>query len=655
MVNTALKARDAGLSCLPIKRGSKVSRVAWKEFQDRIAEEAEIRTMFHAEDWFAVITGKVSGNLELIDFDIPDKVEGEKGTPPAWAPFQEFMLEHGFEDLLAKLVTIETRSGGIHLVYRCAEGVAGNQQLAMNQDDKVLIETRGEGGYFLTWPTPGYKAIHGSFNTIPDLSADDRELLLNACRVFTEVREEYRPERANPHTRMPGEDYNARATWHDLLTPHGWVMAGKSTGGRVAWVRPGKSKKDGISATTGNGPTDLFYVHSTNASPFESGKSYSKFAAYAILNCNKDFHFAAQELKSKGFGKRDSAPSPVTKTEVPRAKVPAPNALDELEGFGDDFTPVEVSFLWDPYLPIGKCVLLDADGGTGKSSLAIGLAAMFSNGIMPITGEVCEPFKTLYLHRGEDRSDELETVYRACGGKPGMIRYYRKHDLYFDQEGLDRVHNWIEAGKFRLVVADALFYFLPPRIENTNDNIIAQRVVQSLNDVAESTNSTFLNQRHTTKGSVGKAASDLGMGSVAFRNSHRGQLVARFHPDQRGVIIVEDLKGSILVERGEHFAYRRVGHSIEFIRNLRNPFDDTKEQPVTAHEKAEDFIRQFAGAQEVYVSALDAEAERRGISVRGALEKAKTALNNRGQLAYRLTVPGGPRMVRYTGGPINAI
>ena len=62
----------------------------------------------------------------------------------------------------------------------------------------------------------------------------------------------------------------------------------------------------GVSASTGHckGPSgnDLFYVFSTSATPFEAEMSYSRFAAYAVLNHRGDFGAATKALANAGYG-----------------------------------------------------------------------------------------------------------------------------------------------------------------------------------------------------------------------------------------------------------------------------------------------------------------------------------------------------------------
>ena len=61
---------ESGLSVIPLKLGSKEPLVAWKQYQERLPSPSEL------EEWFkgrsaniAIVTGRVSGNLVVLDFD----------------------------------------------------------------------------------------------------------------------------------------------------------------------------------------------------------------------------------------------------------------------------------------------------------------------------------------------------------------------------------------------------------------------------------------------------------------------------------------------------------------------------------------------------------------------------------------------------------
>ncbi len=67
-----------------------------------------------------ILTGAVSGHLELIDFD------GESELFDRW----QVMVASQLPDLVARLVIERSQSGGRHVVYRCQESIPGNQKLA---------------------------------------------------------------------------------------------------------------------------------------------------------------------------------------------------------------------------------------------------------------------------------------------------------------------------------------------------------------------------------------------------------------------------------------------------------------------------------------------------------------------------------------------
>ncbi len=102
----------------------------------------------------------------------------------------------------------------------------------------------------------------------------------------------------------PGDVYNRRSTWSDVLGPAGWTRLYERSDGSATWQRPGKEGR-GVSATTGfcgaRAGKDLLYVFSSNAHPLESECCYSKFSAYTFLNHAGDFSAAAKELAEQGY------------------------------------------------------------------------------------------------------------------------------------------------------------------------------------------------------------------------------------------------------------------------------------------------------------------------------------------------------------------
>lgn len=306
----ALEYVKSTLSAVPIKAdGSKSPVGAWKKYQEHLPSPYDIKQNFKGTVGIAILGGKVSGNLEIIDFDHPDYIE-------PWVK----VVEENAVGLTAKLTRIKTPRGGAHFYYRCPE-IEGNQKLAQEPTvdsttgkpgAKVLIETRGEGGYVLAPGCPAachptgkiYEYVSGpKLTEIVTITPEERKVLLDCARSFNRIPKQvkvYAPggRKSGKGGLRPGDDFNMRATWEEVLVPHGWKPV-KKQGEAVHWCRPGK--EGSTSATTGH-CGDNFYVFSSNAHPFEPDTAYSKFSAYTVLAHNGDFEAAAKDLGGKGYG-----------------------------------------------------------------------------------------------------------------------------------------------------------------------------------------------------------------------------------------------------------------------------------------------------------------------------------------------------------------
>jgi hypothetical protein len=319
MLTAGLSYLKAGLSLLPIATdGTKApeGRVlpvdaqqnrTWKPYQVAPPTPDDLRRWCRQANQvgLAIIGGAVSGHLEILDFDAPE----------IFLPWCD-MVEELAPGLVVRLPVVRTPGGGRHVYYRC-QTIAGNQKLAARLDaegkPETLIETRGEGGYVVAPPSPAachalgkpYELMDGDLHDIPTISPEERTILLHAAQSFNAY---VAPERtvspegsaaASLNGDRPGDAYNASMAWADILAPHGWTCV-RRRGDILLWKRPGKQAR-GCSATTGCGK-DLLYVFSTNAAPFASETSYSKFAAYAILDHRGDFGAAAKALAAHGYG-----------------------------------------------------------------------------------------------------------------------------------------------------------------------------------------------------------------------------------------------------------------------------------------------------------------------------------------------------------------
>lgn len=114
------------------------------------------------------------------------------------------------------------------------------------------------------------------------------------------VASEIVPEREQ----RPGDVFNEKASWGEILEPRGWRCF-EDRAGTQHWTRPGKAT--GLSATTGHCSSDtrgdLFYCFSSSeeVAPIESNKAYSKFELWATLDHGGDYSAAAMAAMRNGY------------------------------------------------------------------------------------------------------------------------------------------------------------------------------------------------------------------------------------------------------------------------------------------------------------------------------------------------------------------
>jgi hypothetical protein len=299
-----------------------------------------------------IVCGSLSGNLEVIDIDEKYSLDGNL--------FKNYKrLIHSVDpNLLSKLVVQKTKNGGYHFLYRC-DTIEGNMKLAnrpttdtekeetfkktyesevtngkdharatetaqkskINDKVRVLIETRGLGGFIVCNPSTGYELIHGDYYSLTKITSEERDILLGVAREFNQIINEVSIPKAALPKKIKGltsfDDYNNRGDVVGLLESYGWRVV-KRQGQKTIFLRPGQA----TSQTSGNfDEGKRWFSVFTTSTEFEPEKAYLPYAVFAILECNGNFTEAAKKLYDLGYGDREEVKEKPQSTRVITSRV----------------------------------------------------------------------------------------------------------------------------------------------------------------------------------------------------------------------------------------------------------------------------------------------------------------------------------------------
>jgi len=187
-----------------------------------------------------------------------------------------------------------------------------NQKLALHSNGNVIIETRGEGGYFCT-STTDYHIIQGKLDLInldyhiPVITKEEREFLLETARSLTR----YFPEHKNnkngnqdfSYTEPAINDFNNKYLPIKIFEKHDWKTTGEDEE-KFYLLRPGStSRHSGYYFKE----TKVFYCFSTST-VFEAQKPYNNYQILKLLEGKNDHRTTLNLITNLGYqvtGKKD--------------------------------------------------------------------------------------------------------------------------------------------------------------------------------------------------------------------------------------------------------------------------------------------------------------------------------------------------------------
>ena len=473
---------DAGLQVVPCHAdGTKRPYGSWAKLQNNRLEWNDTKNLLEqhlSTGGIGVLLGRPS-NVEMIE------LEGRANTPENLSRMSDFATTLDIFDVWIDVnggCVEKTPSGGLHFFVRCDDEIEGNQPLAKDESGLVLSETRGQGGFCVVTPSTGrqghpegsaYTFEAGSPATIPTVTREQLDKLhrVFACIGIEQPKRKPSPTRIETNkgderwewvgidgvgaipdaipTERPGDDFSAKTSWAEILEPHGWTFSHKS-GENDHWVRPGKRKTDGSSATTND---TYLYVFTSSSKHFEANKAYNKFGAYAALNTKGDYTEAAKTLKAQGFG--------VTVSAVVGDTDSKPFQHADLTNFESDDLEVEPPGVWGLFYR-GRLNGVYGDPECGKTWLCLAAGV----------DELSKGYKFAFLDLDANGAVNIARRLAMMGVPNEVIKNPDRFRIYEPADEDDFKLAFAELMDFSadFVVVDSIGEFVPLMNKDSNSN-----------------------------------------------------------------------------------------------------------------------------------------------------------------------------------------
>ena len=206
--------------------------------------------------------------------------------------------------------------------------------------------------------------------------------------------------------------------------------------------------------------------------------------------------------------------------------------------WGHETKIIDIDWLWKPFIPYSKVTIIEGDGGDGKTTMILTIAAMLSQGIQPPAlvrshlqpSTSCEPVTTFYLTNEDEVADSSLKRFTRAGGDTRRFAYSGEleHHMTINEEELREVINQTQA---RLIIIDPFQAFLP---EGTNLGSITRMrgIFTLLGNVAKSTGTAIVLVGHLNK-SEGSKDIHRGFGSADIAASVRSILMVEMDKKDR--------------------------------------------------------------------------------------------------------------------------
>ena len=237
-----------------------------------------------------------------------------------------------------------------------------------------------------------------------------------------------------------------------------------------------------------------------------------------------------------------------------------------------DVEAVAVKWLWKPYIPLGKITIIQGDPGEGKTTLALSIAAAFTQGEnLPNEVESKAPMNVIYQTAEDGLADtikpRLEAVNADCARV--LVIDESKEELSMTDE---RIEKAIQKTGAKLIILDPIQAYIGANVDMHRANEI-RPVMSKLGRIAEEYGCAVVLIGHMNK-AAGQKSSYRGLGSIDITAVARSVLIVGKMRDSPSKRIMTQAKSSLAP----------VGKSLLFEINENSALEWKGEVDITAEQ-----------------------------------------------------------------------
>ncbi len=309
--------------------------------------------------------------------------------------------------------------------------------------------------------------------------------------------------------------------------------------------------------------------------------------------------------------------------------------MAELKIISMDEVPVEeVEWLWYPYIPFGKLTIIHGDGGEGKTTLILQLAALLSRGEkLPCDNTEREPIKVIYQTAEDGLGDTIKPRLLAGNADCSQIKVIDESEATLTMLD-ERIEKAIVETGARALILDPVQAYIGAKVDMNRANEV-RAVLSQLGRIAGQYRCAIILVGHLNK-AQGNKSNYRGLGSIDFQATARSVLIVGRLKDNPQIRVMVQDKSSlapegepIAFELGKENGFRWLGHYDISVDDLLSGIPKEKKS-----EQAENLILEYLSKGKYPQQALLKKAQAMGISKR-VLDEAKKAvecpISQRGQ------------------------